>query len=608
MSDGDAGKEDLPDSITESNVVKRVVDDTVFDTEEDVYESIERLQSLGASRKESLRIHLQYANQTKNEVGLYAVKGIGPTRGYRLEQAGIEKESELREQSAQELSDIEGISKTMALRIKERLQGSDIETSGKDGQSTPTTTDSSTQTGQGSSSTTTTENESEDPDSPSHKEGEVEANALSEIYESLRSVRKVLSITLQARGNPIDPDDIGNPLVQYYTMLDACLTFGAPDVNFSGYGPQHNSRLEFSVDDYRSEFGNGRWVTNYQTIDVCPFHPDTEDWLDEWNFFDDKDKLIRPVMPGSERPLPEFVETKEELNLALRELSRLPAYPELPMDPSATDRRVPIREIYSYIFSGRFANDRFLNPGEIQVIDELELPTNEGPVSESTPSSKEEIKRFRENYEKLTHIYGRIDPPGSGPIRQSVPVFSLDWYAPKGEAFTHLQRLVKEGDSEPIDFFLPQLCDLINRRFLQDIHEYDYITVFPGHEKDKLSPKLKTLAEKSVVDTNILYTPLLRRTETVERQRGKSREERLEQARNPSATLEYRSLLDGEQVLLLDDISTSGSSLLAGAYKLRQAGAGRVIGLTLGLTPGRSIRTKTIESPDSMASEIIARM
>jgi hypothetical protein len=311
-------------------------------------------------------------------------------------------------------------------------------------------------------------------------------------------------------------------------------------------------------------------------------------------------------MPGSENPLPEFVETHEELEVALTELSKLPAYPELPMDPSGTDRRIPIRELYSYIFSGELADEHILHPGEIQVIDEPDPRSFESPVTASTPSSKEEVKEFLINYERLTHIFGRIESPGSGPIQQSVPVFSLDWYAPKGQTFTQLQQLAKEGASEPVDFFLPRLRDLINRRFLQDTWQYDYITVFPGHKKDVLSPALQTLSQKSVVDTNILYTPLLRRTETIDRQRGKSKKERLEQAHNPSETLQCQSVLDGELVLLLDDISTSGSSLLAGAHMIRQAGAGRVIGLTLGLTPGESIHTTTIESPDSYASEIIA--
>lgn len=606
MSNGNSKEDGFPDSISESEVVQKVVNETVFDTDKDVYESIKRVQSRGASHSESLRIHFQYASETNTDEGLYSVKGIGPTRGYRLEQAGINEKSELRKQSIQELSTIDDISKKLASRIHENLQVSINESSNKNRQLESENDDSSDQGNEYSPLTSTYQNAPEHTDSSDPEEGEISINTLSEYYESLRSVRKVLSVTLQADANPIAPDDLTHPLVQYYTMLDACLTFGASEVNFSGYGPQHKSRLEFTVDDYRVRFGDGQWVRNYQMIDVRPFQPETEAWLDECRFLDDGDKLIRPVMPGSEHPLPEFVETKEELNMSLTELSKLPAYPELPADQSGTGRRIPIRELYSYIFSGEIADEHILQSGEIEVIDDPDPRSFESPVTASTPSSEKEVEEFLMSYEKLTHIFGRIEPPSSGPIQQSVPVFSLDWYAPKGQTFAQLRQLAKKGASEPVDFFLPRLRDLINRRFLQDTWQYDYITVFPGHEEDALSPELQKLSRKSVVDTNIIYTPLLRRTETVDKQRGKSKEERLEQARNPSETLQCQSVLDGELVLLFDDISTSGSSLLAGAHKIRQAGAGRVIGLTLGLTPGKSIHTSKIESPDSYASEIIA--
>lgn len=68
-----------------------------------------------------------------------------------------------------------------------------------------------------------------------------------------------------------------------------------------------------------------------------------------------------------------------------------------------------------------------------------------------------------------------------------------------------------------------------------------------------------------------------------------------------------RAALNGQTVVLLDDICTTGSSLLAGAYLLREAGASRVVGVTLGFTPGGPAdNVSVIEKPDAYASEIIA--
>jgi predicted amidophosphoribosyltransferase len=112
---------------------------------------------------------------------------------------------------------------------------------------------------------------------------------------------------------------------------------------------------------------------------------------------------------------------------------------------------------------------------------------------------------------------------------------------------------------------------------------------------------------ESVVETSILYSPLLERTETTTRQREQPANAREAVAHNPGETLRVRQSLDGKTVILLDDICTTGSSLLAGAHLLRDAGARRVVGLTLGFTPGGPISdVQEIDTPDAYASELIA--
>uniref|UniRef100_UPI0010FB5976 ComF family protein n=1 Tax=Halalkalirubrum salinum TaxID=2563889 RepID=UPI0010FB5976 len=203
--------------------------------------------------------------------------------------------------------------------------------------------------------------------------------------------------------------------------------------------------------------------------------------------------------------------------------------------------------------------------------------------------------------------FKRVTPPAATPANQVLNVFALDWYRPSSLSFDALQALAKHGEDTPIDTFRPRLQDLIHRRFLLDTWDYDYITVYPGHEAQSHSSQLVELAQDAVLKTEIIYTPLLERTETVERQREKSEEERRQVAFHPSESLRTRAKLHDDTVILLDDICTTGSSLLAGAHLLRKAGADRVVCIALGLTPGGpQTDVKEITDPEASASEIIA--
>ncbi len=559
--------------------------------EEQVEQTLVALGERGATQDEALRILSQYVGDMTRGDGLYSVSGLGPMTGYTLEQAGIATVDELVETPLDELRSIDGIRDRRARVILEAA----AQRTGKQ----TAKPDADGDRGRSRSA------DDGDQRVVTDDGVAVEANALSEYYESVRSMRKVLELFILSPDSPHEPDDLTDPLVQYYVLLDACIAFGSANIAFAGYGPQHQSRLPFSTTAYRRAFGNSNWITEYRTIDVEPFQAETREWLRKRARFEKPEVLVRPVAPQGEHPLPEVVTSQEELEQALTVLDQFPAYPPIPTDPegATTDRTIPVADLYRRIFADIDAEHTV----DLDMLsDSVSVEELEGPVVEATPTTLEEIDSFLGAHEKLTHLYGRIEPPSESPVRQSVPAFALDWYRPPGIFFQQLQRLAKSGSSEPVEFFAPRLQDLVNRRLLQDYWQYDYICVFPSHEASSLSEPLVELAREAVLDTSIIYTPLLERTETIERQRGKSREERLDAVRNPTQTLHCRSKLDGETVILLDDVSTTGSSLLAGAHALREAGAGRVLALTLGFTPGEAIETRKVTSPDGYASEIVA--
>ncbi|KTG11434.1 hypothetical protein AUR64_04045 [Haloprofundus marisrubri] len=549
----------------------------------DIESSVESLTKRGIARKEALQYVQEYVIDTQRGQGLYAVKGLGPVAGYRFAQAGITTLEELETQSFDDLKSVYGLRESQARTIWEEINSEDPPTGSGPKREPGTPTDTDPEPGEDS---------------------EIVVNQLSEYYEALRSVRKVVSTIMLRPETPIRPDDLTDPCVQYFVLLETCLGDGNLDLVFSGYGQQHKNRLPFSMEEYRQQFGTGRWVTEYNSISVEPYQKASREWLEDNTMLKDIGQFVRPIAPETETPLPEFVQTPDDLRYAISVLNQLPAYPPLPTENGSSNRTIPAKELYAELFAELNDDEKV----DIQTIPEPHLADRvpvTGPVPDATPETKDDTWDFMLNYGKMTHLFRRLEPASDSPIQRSVPVFALDWYNTNSESFDELRALAKLGEDDPVPIFRRRLRDLINRRFLRDDWNYDFITVFPGHEKDSLSPQLVELAKDAVDETPITYSPMLERTETTGRQREKSREEREVVANDPNATLRTRTRLDGESVIILDDIATSGSSLLAGAHLLREAGASGIFGVTLGLTPGDD-DAKLITQPETYASEIIS--
>jgi len=618
---------------------------------DDIEDAFNRLETAGYSHEQAIGYVCRYLKDMLQGEGLFAVYGIGPSNGSSLIDAGITTTKQLQTANPQQLSNITDLSTAQILRfqkaakdgkfaslkpdneqVAEQLFDSpeDLPTHDTESESSPdvkkhslkdtrqqkkSDTGSTTELRNNSNESTHLNNDNEQelltPSElplPDYKEytapggGTVYPNYLSEYYESFRSARKVLELVFQLPGTDIDPEDRRDPRVQYFVLLDACIGFGDVSAPFTGYGPQHQNRLPFSIREYRKVFGDAQTVTDYQAISVTPFGDDTHEILQNKTQVKTTKEFVRPCVPGTNYSLPELPGSFGELQAALLRLSLFPAYPPLPSENGTNNRTIPIADIYQACFEDL---DQEYQADLTPIKKPKPKPT--GPVPASTPTSETEVESILLDYGRLSHLFRRAKPPAESPINSVLNVFALDWYRPNTPCFNDLQELAKHGEDDPIDTFLPRLQDLIHRRFLLDRWDYDYITVYPGHEAGSVSSPLVDLAQDAVFKTDIIYTPLLERTETVERQREKSKDERRQVAIEPFDSLRTRAKLDSDTIILLDDICTTGSSLLAGKYLLRQAGAERVVCITLGLTPG-SPRTdvNVITNPEALASEIIA--
>jgi ComF family protein len=130
-------------------------------------------------------------------------------------------------------------------------------------------------------------------------------------------------------------------------------------------------------------------------------------------------------------------------------------------------------------------------------------------------------------------------------------------------------------------WFEPFLADLLQREALPELRlqKWDFIVPVPLHPKKKRQREFNQ-AERlatflSAAAAIPMDTTLLKRISWTETQTRLSREKRAENMRN-AFTMRKRKKLNGERILLFDDVFTTGATTNACAAVLLKAGAGEV--------------------------------
>jgi len=126
-----------------------------------------------------------------------------------------------------------------------------------------------------------------------------------------------------------------------------------------------------------------------------------------------------------------------------------------------------------------------------------------------------------------------------------------------------------------------RLIDCYRLRFVPEPVDFDTITVFPRSARGKVSHELQDLARELASEFNPEYEQSLERTETIPSQKTLGTRARWE---NHEDTLAVTEHVTNQNVILFDDICTSGSSLAWGTKELLEAGASKVICTSLGLS------------------------
>jgi predicted amidophosphoribosyltransferase len=145
---------------------------------------------------------------------------------------------------------------------------------------------------------------------------------------------------------------------------------------------------------------------------------------------------------------------------------------------------------------------------------------------------------------------------------------------PNFNAYSGMVLDLKANDAAAVESF---------RKYLENLIAPDVpIAIVPSHDPAKTTSGLRSVAAKLAASDRIDATACLVRTKKIEKlARGGDRSIAVHQK---SIKVVNKELIKGKDVLLLDDVTTTGNSLEACRQLLLQAGAKRVQKLALGKT------------------------
>lgn len=145
---------------------------------------------------------------------------------------------------------------------------------------------------------------------------------------------------------------------------------------------------------------------------------------------------------------------------------------------------------------------------------------------------------------------------------------------PLFDAYSGLMLDVKENDAAAIE--------QIRRRLDAILAENIAVACVPSHDPAKLESGIRNLSRRIAATNRIDATGCLVRTKKIAKLADGG--DRSVEVHLGSIQVANPQVIHGREVLLLDDITTSGNSLIACQQLLMQAGAGAVQRMALALT------------------------
>lgn len=155
-----------------------------------------------------------------------------------------------------------------------------------------------------------------------------------------------------------------------------------------------------------------------------------------------------------------------------------------------------------------------------------------------------------------------------------------------------------------MDFFLSRFLDIYKTYFENDKLKFDIISLVPTHEKSGINKNMQALAEKLSIVIKIPHEQILARNRAIKGSHEISTfKERYE---NIGGSMDVIENVSGKNIILMDNVVITGTTLLEAARVLKENGAKTVVCMSLGL----GIKGKETDyylGGNMMASELITK-
>lgn len=220
-------------------------------------------------------------------------------------------------------------------------------------------------------------------------------NELSEWYELVRYLQELCTTVLDVRQNQLDDEDADSPMEKWADKVTEFWKGEATQTE--GYGTQHAERNSFSMQEYRENFGDGDWVTEFECVRVRQPSP-TMQALFRAVLDDGPDDIYLPVDEQTGDAFPVIVDTERKLSRAVEMLDRLPAKPAS-VDPD-TDAGP------GFEWTGGNIPDATTDSGELQDVNGV-TDAIERSLLESGLHTRSDLKKA--SLDELTDIDGISD-------------------------------------------------------------------------------------------------------------------------------------------------------------------------------------------------------
>jgi len=137
------------------------------------------------------------------------------------------------------------------------------------------------------------------------------------------------------------------------------------------------------------------------------------------------------------------------------------------------------------------------------------------------------------------------------------------------------------GDDDIEQEFVENLSKLFESAFNGNNDYWDYMTLMPSHEKAGYNKNMNELLEKLSTKTGVENRKILHRNHTI--RDNHELDSFKEKVVNSESSIDLQEDVEGKNILLVDNISVTGCSLLHATELLKRNGANNVACVVLGL-------------------------